>query len=125
MAVLLADGKNDFPGRAPDELTTHLGRSMPDSVRGFDIERSENNVDLQEQKPGLDNLQAAADAALNGRAEPAFDHERARVHRCRRESPWLPAGRMSAARESRVDDAILHLRQPLGAHELRCHSSDA
>jgi hypothetical protein len=68
MAVLQADGKNDFPGRAPDEFTTHLGRSMPDSVRGFDIERSENNVDLQEQKPGLDNLQAAADAAINGRA---------------------------------------------------------
>lgn len=61
--------KNDFPGRAPDEFTTHLGRSMPDSVRGFDIERSENNVDLQEKKPGLDNLQAAADAAPNGRAE--------------------------------------------------------
>ena len=90
MAVLQADGKNDFPGRAPDEFTTHLGRSMPDSVRGFDIERSENNVDLQEQKPGLDNLQAAADAALNGRAEPAFDHERARVHRRRRASPWAP-----------------------------------
>ena len=98
---------------------------MLDSVRGFDIERSENNVDLQEQKPGLDNLQAAADAALNGRAEPAFDHERARVHRRRRASPWAPPGRMSAARESRVDDAILHLRQPFGTPELRCHSSDA
>lgn len=89
MAVLQADGKNDFPGRAPDEFTTHLGRSMPDSVRGFDIERSENNVDLQERRHGL------------------------------------PTGRMSAARESRVDDAILHLRQPFGTHELRCHSSDA
>ncbi|MGZ3288504.1 MAG: hypothetical protein ACXU87_10740 [Xanthobacteraceae bacterium] len=99
---------------------------MPDSVRGFDIERSENNVDLQEKKPGLDNLQAAADAALNGRAErgPSTLSALACIG-AGGSRHGLPAGRMSAARESRVGDVILHVRHPFGIHELQSHSSDA